>query len=69
MIDKINACRTPEELHHIGFEISSSKASDDIKKPLWDAIKAKMKTLNDIMAEQSEFTSSDVGFEDYRFEE
>lgn len=69
MLDKINACRTPEELHHIGTEIDMSLADKSVKKPLYEAIEAKMKTLNDIMAEQSEFTSSDVGFEDYSYGE
>lgn len=60
MIEKINSCQTPEELHHIGIDIDMSLAPKEVKIPLYELIEAKMKTLNDIMAEQSLIALSDV---------
>lgn len=69
MINKIKACQTPEELHNIGIDISLSKADDEIKRPLYKAIEDKMKTLNDIMAEQSAISLNDVELEGYSYGE
>jgi len=68
MINKINNCQTPEELHNIGIDISLSKADDEVKRPLYKAIEDKMKTLNDIMAISESSEVSDL-YEFYDFKE
>jgi hypothetical protein len=68
MLKKINKCQTPEELHHIGVEIDMSLADKSVKKPLYELIDAKMKTLNDIMAVSDNPEVSDL-YEFYDFKE
>lgn len=68
MLNRIKACQTPEELHRIGVEIDMSLADKSVKKPLYEAIDAKMKTLNDIMAVSDNSEVSDL-YEFYDFKE
>ena len=60
MLNKIKACQTPEELHHIGVEIDMSLADKSIKKPLYELIEARLKVLNDVMAVSDNSEVSDL---------
>lgn len=68
MLKKIQNCYDEELLHQIGQEISMSMASNEVKKPLYEAIERQLKSLNLLMDESSEMNSGDVemnyGFED-----
>lgn len=66
MLKKIQNCYDEELLHQMGLDIDLSLAPNEVKKPLFEAIEAQLKSLSLLMAESSEITNSDA---DFRYED